>query len=86
MFGMLIGSFVFGLLADNFGRKPALLMGITLLSVSGSASAIFTTSFEFFAVMRFFSGMGQMATFMNAFTLVVEYVGSSYRIFTGTIN
>ena len=85
MFGMLAGSFIFGVLADKVGRKPTLIAGAMFLSVSGSVSAIFTSSFPMFAALRFFSGMGHMGTFLITFTLAIEYVGSSSRELTGIL-
>jgi len=85
MLGMLLGSFIFGLLADKYGRKPALMLGSVCLALSGSLSALLPASFPLFATLRLFSGMGHVGTFIMAFTLSVEYVGATSRLFTGCL-
>ena len=49
-----IGAFLFGLMADRFGRRPALMIDIIAYSVFELASA-FAPSLKFFLSMRAFS-------------------------------
>ena len=51
-----IGAFLFGLMADRFGRRPALMVDIIAYSVFELASA-FAPSLKFFLVMRAFFGI-----------------------------
>ena len=88
MGGMLVGSFIFGTLADWIGRRPTLVLTSLLLALSGSICALLPSSAEMywaFAVLRFLMGMGHVGTFMLAFTLSIEYVGPKKRTFTGCI-
>ena len=88
MGGMLVGSFIFGTLADWIGRRPTLVLTSLLLALSGSICALLPSSASMywaFASLRFLMGMGHVGTFMLAFTLSVEYVGPKKRTFTGCI-
>jgi MFS transporter, SHS family, lactate transporter len=51
-----IGAFLFGLMADRFGRRPALMVDIIAYSVFELASA-FAPSLKFFLIMRAFFGV-----------------------------
>jgi SHS family lactate transporter-like MFS transporter len=51
-----IGAFLFGLIADRFGRRPALMIDIIAYSVFELASA-FAPSLKFFLIMRAFFGI-----------------------------
>ena len=85
MVGMLVGSFIFGFFADQYGRKLALVVSSALLAVSGSLSALLPATFPLFATLRLLSGMGHVGVFMMAFTLSVEYVGPASRVMTGCL-
>lgn len=54
--GLLIGSYLWGSLADVFGRKVILLLAMLLNGVFGLASA-FSPNFFFFFFFRIFSGI-----------------------------
>jgi SHS family lactate transporter-like MFS transporter len=51
-----IGAFLFGLMADRFGRRPALMVDIIAYSVFELASA-FAPSLKFFLIMRALFGI-----------------------------
>jgi MFS transporter, SHS family, lactate transporter len=51
-----LGAFLFGLMADRFGRRPALMVDIVAYSVFELASA-FAPSLKFFLVMRALFGI-----------------------------
>lgn len=55
--GMLIGGYLWGSLADVFGRKGTLFTAMLLNGVCGAIAA-FSPNFLFFLFFRFFSGIG----------------------------
>jgi MFS family permease len=88
MAGMLVGSFIFGFLADHIGRRPTIVIGAFLLSGSGTICALLPSSpsvYPAFVALRFLAGMGHVGTFMMSFTLSLEYVGIDKRTFCGVL-
>src|SRR5262249_19981896 len=57
MLGMAIGQLVWGLLADRFGRRRPLLLGLALFVVATTV-AVTTQSFSDFLAARFLQGIG----------------------------
>ena len=55
--GLGIGQFVYGPLADRFGRKPVFMAGLLLYVIAGFATAL-APSLGTLLVGRFFSGLG----------------------------
>jgi len=55
--GLGIGQFVYGPLADRFGRKPVFMAGLLLYVVAGFATTL-ATSLGWLLVGRFFWGLG----------------------------
>ncbi len=55
--GLGVGQFVYGPLADRFGRKPVFIAGLVLYSAAGFATT-FATSLSALLVGRFFWGLG----------------------------
>jgi len=51
-----VGAFLFGLMADRFGRRPTLMVDIIAYSIFELASA-FAPSLKFFLIMRAFFGI-----------------------------
>jgi MFS transporter, AAHS family, 4-hydroxybenzoate transporter len=72
LFGLLIGSFVFGPLSDRFGRK-ALLIVTTLLFGLMSIAAGFSENITQLTIFRFLTGLGLGGALPNAITLCSEY-------------
>ncbi|KAK7884001.1 hypothetical protein WMY93_027124 [Mugilogobius chulae] len=69
--GVLVGSFVCGQLSDRFGRKPVFFITLGVQSLF-TFIQVFSTSWEMFAVLMFFSGLGQIANYVAAFVLGAE--------------
>ncbi|MFL6354286.1 MAG: MFS transporter [Bryobacteraceae bacterium] len=73
-----IGSFVFGLLADRFGRRRMLTQSIITYSVFTFACG-FSTSITMLAVFRFLLGLGMGGEWNSGATLVAESWPSAWR-------
>lgn len=78
MFGLLIGSLVFGLVSDKFGRRIALLSA-AILSGAISLSMSFVRNFWLYFVLRFVLGIVAKGLFMLAFMICVEISGVKYK-------
>ncbi|MGG5255270.1 MFS transporter [Neobacillus sp. SM06] len=76
--GMAVGAFLFGVMADQIGRKNVFIATLLLFSI-GSGAAAFTTSFALFLILRFFIGMGLGGELPVASTLVSESVPKEKR-------
>lgn len=76
--GMAVGALVFGVLADQIGRKQIFMWTLVLFSVASGLSA-FTTTLGAFMVLRFLVGMGLGGELPVASTLVSESVEAKER-------
>uniref|UniRef100_T1IQS2 Major facilitator superfamily (MFS) profile domain-containing protein n=1 Tax=Strigamia maritima TaxID=126957 RepID=T1IQS2_STRMM len=76
--GILVGAVVFGVTADRFGRRPALLLALFMLTVSG-ISEVLVPDPKMYMVLVGFTGAGIVGTYQTAFILAMELVGSSQR-------
>lgn len=70
--GLMAGAFIFGPLADRFGRKTILLVCVTFFGLSCFASA-YSTSLEMLIALRFLTGLGLGGAMPNSVTLSSEY-------------
>ena len=84
MFGMLIGSTIFGYLADKIGRKKSLFIGI---AISGGSFLIqsFPKNFWAYSMLQMVTGLGGKGVFMMAFVLSMELTGSKYTTELGML-
>ncbi|CAH4034031.1 unnamed protein product [Pieris brassicae] len=76
--GTLIGSVVFGMASDRYGRKNPLLAAIVLQFVMGLVAS-FLAGFWSFTFVRFLVGVSVGGTMVTSFVIVMESVGSQYR-------
>jgi AAHS family 4-hydroxybenzoate transporter-like MFS transporter len=76
--GLTVGSFLFGPVADRFGRKPTLIGSVFLFGIFSIASA-WAGSIYALTVLRFLTGMGLGGAMPNAYTLAAEYCPDRLR-------
>ncbi|XP_045499261.1 organic cation transporter-like protein [Colias croceus] len=76
--GTLVGSVVFGMASDRFGRKLPLLAAVVLQVTMGILAA-YIPGYWPFTFIRFFVGMSVGGTMVTGFVIVMEFVGSQYR-------
>ncbi|KAL0967341.1 hypothetical protein UPYG_G00251030 [Umbra pygmaea] len=84
MFGLLVGAVVFGFLADRYGRRNIILVGLAIQSTFGVGAA-FAPNFYVYVFLRFMVGTTISAVVMNAFVLGTEWTGSRQRMLAGVI-
>nr|XP_022903983.1 organic cation transporter protein-like [Onthophagus taurus] len=82
--GILIGSAVFGFLADKFGRKLIFIFCIIFMSVTGVLQSI-SPNYPFFLILLFANAFGTAGVYPLAFILGVELVGRSKREITAIV-
>ncbi|XP_070569249.1 organic cation transporter protein-like [Ptychodera flava] len=82
MVGLLVGSYLFGILSDKIGRLPAFVTAFISLSIIGSACA-FSPNIVVFCIFRFANGAVASGILIAGLVLVIEHVGQSKRIFAG---
>ncbi|XP_047990625.1 organic cation transporter-like protein [Leguminivora glycinivorella] len=76
--GTLLGSVLFGMASDRFGRKYPLLVAIVIQVTMGIAAA-FVPGYWEFTFLRFLVGMSVGGTMVTGFVIVMEFVGTQYR-------
>ncbi|TMS18155.1 Solute carrier family 22 member 13 [Larimichthys crocea] len=84
MFGLLVGSVVFGAMADRYGRRFILLLSIALQTVFGVAVA-FAPNFPVYVILRFVVGTTISGVIINAFVLGTEWTCTKRRMLAGII-
>jgi len=72
LFGVMIGSLVFGALADYLGRKWLVVAGVLVFAV-GSLATTQATSVPDLVMLRFFTGIGLGGVLPNTIALTGEY-------------
>ncbi|XP_013792773.2 organic cation transporter protein-like isoform X1 [Limulus polyphemus] len=78
MAGVLVAVFISGQLADRFGRRPVILLGVVILLVAGIGCA-FSPSFIVFNILRFLSTFGATFLTFSSYILMLESVSVKYR-------
>lgn len=82
--GLLIGGFLWGIVADRRGRKTVLFASILLYSLATLASAA-VTSVPMYAIVRFIAGLGLAGEMGAGITLIVEVMPKETRGYGTTI-
>lgn len=78
--GSVIGSLVFGILADKIGRLPVLILA-NLMAMFGNGCTVFAVGPWSFAAFRFVAGLATDSNFVMMYILVMEYIRPSMRTF-----
>jgi len=81
LFGLFIGSMLFGMLGDRIGRRRVLL-GATIAFSAFTLLSARATSLTELGIIRFFAGFGLGAVLPNATALIGEFSPSRMRIAT----
>ncbi|XP_041463007.1 organic cation transporter protein-like [Lytechinus variegatus] len=82
--GYLLGSLVFGSLADVIGRWWSLMICLIIRLITGFALA-FSPSWWVFSTIRFIQGCVAIPIYIIAFVLANEFAGTSRRNITGIL-
>lgn len=76
--GVMAGALLAGPIGDRYGRKPLLMLSVTLFGIASLASAV-SPSLEFLAATRFFTGMGIAGGFAGTVALTGDYTPKRLR-------
>ncbi|XP_076239590.1 organic cation transporter protein-like isoform X2 [Calliopsis andreniformis] len=83
--GAIFGGLIFGWIADQYGRIPALI-GANLMGFLAGVATAFSQSFWQFTLCRFFVGFAFDNCFTMMYILVLEYVGPKWRTFVANMS
>ncbi|WP_445660291.1 MFS transporter [Acinetobacter sp. F16] len=78
VFGLMLGSFAFGPLADKFGRKKIIIWSVIIFSI-GTLISAFSPNLTVLIVLRFLTGLGLGGAMPNAVTITSEYCPTKRR-------
>ncbi|XP_074600977.1 beta-alanine transporter-like isoform X2 [Brevipalpus obovatus] len=76
--GQLVGTPLFGYIADNYGRKKAYFLGV-LISFISTLSPTLTKGIHEFVVLRFVHGLSTNVSIQMPLVMAVEIVGPDRR-------
>ena len=80
MFGLLIGSLVFGWLSDIIGRVPTItLAGFCLFA--GQVVAVFSVNYFMFSLCNMFIAAGGVGSYIVGFVILFEWLSPDWRSF-----
>ncbi|CAF1208581.1 unnamed protein product [Adineta ricciae] len=90
--GYMVGSIVFGMLADKYGRRPIMSVSFILMTFSGFLCAFgpqesfgFWPSYLIFIIARFLLACSTRGISVSGFVLGSEIVGPRKRLLTGIV-
>lgn len=84
MFGVLLGSIVFGQMSDKYGRKPIFFASLVIQLIFGILAGIAPEYFTF-TISRIIIGATTSGVFLVAYVIAMEMVGPKHRLFAGVI-
>ncbi|XP_035119025.2 solute carrier family 22 member 11 [Callithrix jacchus] len=84
MSGILVGSFIWGLLSHRLGRKPMLSWSCLQMAVAGIGTT-FAPTLLVYCGLRFVTAFGIAGIFLSALVLMVEWTTTSRRAVTLTV-
>lgn len=84
VFGLMLGSFMFGPLSDKFGRKKIIIWSVIIFGI-GTVISAFSPSLTFLVIVRFLTGLGLGGAMPNAVTITSEYCPTVKRSFLVTV-
>src|SRR6204780_4178418 len=76
--GIMVGALSAGPIGDRFGRRPLLLISLTIFGIASLLSA-FAGSLTMLTVLRFFTGIGIGGGFAGAASLTGDYTPHRLR-------
>ncbi len=79
LFGLLVGSVMFGRLGDRLGRKRAIILGALAFSILTTATGL-AASYEQLLALRFLAALGLGGAVPNAVALITEFAPQRLRI------
>ena len=82
--GSLLGAWIWGTLADMYGRRTIFFLTSMLLILSGIGTAL-SFSYYSFTFFRLCSGMSAAGTLLTCYVLCLEIVGKSGRKIVGIV-
>ena len=75
MIGLAVGQFVLGPVSDKYGRKPVMVLSVSVFIISAIAS-VFSPNIHVFNICRLFQGMGASGGYFLARTIPADvYTG-----------
>jgi len=83
MFGLLIGSLVFGWLSDVIGRIPTITLAGTTILVA-QVIAAFSVNYLMFSICYMVTAAGGVGTYIVGFVILFEWVCPERRTFAAT--
>ncbi|XP_058435533.1 steroid transmembrane transporter SLC22A24-like isoform X2 [Marmota monax] len=78
MTGSLLGSLIYSLLSDRFGRKVVYLWCLLQLGIVDTAAA-FAPTFLIYCILRFWAGLSVATIMINSFCLMSEWTTSQRK-------
>ena len=84
LFGLMIGAFVFGTLADHLGRKRTITLCVLIFGCF-TLAIIWATNLDQLLVLRFLAGVGLGGAMPNAIALISENMPKHIRATAVTI-
>ncbi|WP_017125325.1 MFS transporter, partial [Pseudomonas gingeri] len=85
LFGLMCGAFLFGPIADKYGRKKVLLVSVLIFSLGTLASA-WAHSIDSLTALRFLTGIGLGGAMPTCITLSSEYSPLRRRMIMVTLS
>jgi len=84
MIGVLVGSVVFGMISDKFGRRRTILIA-SFMFVFFTPMIALSTNFVTLLLFRFCLGCASPGVYSTSYVLVIEAIGSRRRGLAGSI-
>ncbi|XP_074642119.1 organic cation transporter-like protein [Tubulanus polymorphus] len=79
MSGLLVGSLIFGLAADTYGRKTMQLVAFILVIIGGFGTA-WAQEYYSFVFLQFVCSVASTGMYVSCLVLAIELVGPSKRV------
>jgi len=83
--GAIVGTLVFGWVADTYGRYWSFLVSNFVIMITGIITP-FAVGFVNFTIIRFCMGLGFITFFMSIYMLCLEYVSKEKRALVGNLS